>query len=423
MPTPYCVTEKPFNLTPTGFDIVGRITDDGGLPCSLYINPKPWWMMKESYHRIGTNLRTGDTVQTHHTAYWNTRRITMNHGVINPDDDTDSEPIKFFLPRERYPTQAPPWLVLSIDGVCSLGYYLFQCTTDTACHLTAHWSHIAPDSVAKPHVKRGVTTWHDMYIAFHTSRSTEQMEARDTITHTFKIPFAQNGKLYYWYLLGTIDGMESISVSPLFSARCNPPPAPTVYPCHLHTPQVEQVGGPYDWVWGTPDAKNIWNSPGWVHASLFRVGQPIPGHIDITRAYLRFDTRALSPSTKILHAYIHTIVQYVKHNPDDDIIAFQRLVPPYYNIPITKSDYNHNHFSDVIAWAPLSSLTDDEPADFDILPGKLDAINPGGWTKLGVRIGADIQGANPPTTQYANYRYGIFYDTPTKKPTLCLITG
>jgi len=422
MPTPYCVTEKPFNLTPTGFDIVGRITDDGGLPCSLYINPKPWWMMKESYHRIGTNLRTGDTVQTHHTAYWNTRRITMNHGVINPDDDTDSEPIKFFLPRERYPTQAPPWLVLSIDGVCSLGYYLFQCTTDTACHLTAHWSHIAPDSVAKPHVKRGVTTWHDMYIAFHTSRSTEQMEARDTITHTFKIPFAQNGKLYYWYLLGTIDGMESISVSPLFSASCNPPGEPTIINFQPPTPLCWNYSSPFDWVWGSPTARAKSSNPGIAKAEYYRVRYG-PTFIawQIYRGWVIFPNN-LPVGTKIKHAWLHLRPSYILHDPVDGTVCFQLMNQPYPNIPIELSDYDHTHFGKTIAWTRLSDLTAGQWADIDILPGCLDAIVPQQPTKLGVRIGLDVSAIDYQTTQFESHWIANFYANMTNSISIRVLT-
>jgi len=423
MPTPYCVTEGPYNLTPTGFDVVGRITDDGGLPCSLYVDPEPWWVMKESYHRIGTDLHTGDYVQTHHTAYWNTRRITMSHGVINPDDDSDSEKVKFFLPTERGPTDGLLWTVLSYTGVCSQGYYLFRCTTDTPCTMTAHWSHLAPDYKQIPHTKRGVTTWHDRAIAFHTSRTTAQMESYDSIEHTFKIPFLQKGKLYYWYLTGTTEGNESPSTSPLFSARCTAPPPGTIYYPQTAGKFVEGYGKDFPTQWGKHDADN-WNNSGINQAYYYQSTGSAYSYCHFVRTYFVFDTRSLSPGANIKHAWVHTRCNVKVMNPYEDTVYLLATNPPAPHDPIVKGDFYQGNFAEILGMIPTSEITVGQWFDMDILPGKLGCINPGGYTNLGWRQGADVHGVNLcPLPGQTQQRSIAVYGTSPNRPELHVIVG
>lgn len=421
MSKPTCEALAPTNLTPTTFTVGVRVTDDGGLPCYVSRKIRPLFVVYPPDGYVSTDAQTGEEFWTDHEARWNHSRLVVKYWISNDDGHSWSNELKFFLPTDRHPADGALWLVMSSTGVCSQGYYLFRCTTDTPCFMTAHWSHLAPDYKQIPHTKRGVTMWHDVSIAFHTSRTTEQMETYDSIEHTFKIPFLQKGNLYYWYLTATTEGKESPSVSPLFSARCYAPLPSTIYYMQTRGKFCEGYGIDFATQWGKHDADNWWNSAFLQAYYMMSTGSSY-SYCAFLRNYFVFDTRALPPGSQILHAWIHAKCADKSMTPNEGIVYLQACNPPAPHDPLQASDFYHGNFGAIVGMIPTSEITEGEWFDMDILPGKLGCITPGGWTNIGFRQGADVHATNLCPLPGDNAQHNILiYPTFTVKPELHVI--
>jgi len=128
------------------------------------------------------------------------------------------------------PVYAPPalkFLITSFAVSCALNTCIFTCTTDVACHLTAHVTPQRPIVRRVPYSKRGADLTLSSVTCFVEVDDVEQAEAGDTYTHTFNIPFPLYDHTYYWYLTGTISSQPCTSISQIFWHSCSAPTGPT----------------------------------------------------------------------------------------------------------------------------------------------------------------------------------------------------
>ena len=90
-------------------------------------------------------------------------------------------------------------------------------TTDVVCHLFMRWTYEPYRIHLDPRLRRGIAfTTHPRFcfVAFHDN---EQVQAGDTIVHSFlKEPWAIC-ETRYFYFWGTIGGNDSPSESPIFT--------------------------------------------------------------------------------------------------------------------------------------------------------------------------------------------------------------
>ncbi len=89
-------------------------------------------------------------------------------------------------------------------------------TTNTPCHLTCYYTDKAPVRHRTSRTDRGLTLPWGAYFCFVAWKSVEQQEPGDTLTHTFEIPDWAFCHTKYFAFRGTVAGVLSPSVSPIF---------------------------------------------------------------------------------------------------------------------------------------------------------------------------------------------------------------
>ena len=94
--------------------------------------------------------------------------------------------------------------------------YKFAVKTDVPCHLWLRWTTTPPRRHSKPIYKRGIYIRADIRFCFVTFTDNEQEEEGDTLIHTFEKHDWPICQTRYFYFHGTIEGIASPSVTPIF---------------------------------------------------------------------------------------------------------------------------------------------------------------------------------------------------------------
>lgn len=89
-------------------------------------------------------------------------------------------------------------------------------TTNNRCHLTCYYTHEVPLRHDVVRTDRGISLPWDAYFCFAAYRSVEQIEPGDTYEHTFEVPEWSYCQTKYFCFRGTVAGVLSPSVSPIF---------------------------------------------------------------------------------------------------------------------------------------------------------------------------------------------------------------
>jgi len=121
------------------------------------------------------------------------------------------------------------WASLGLEYVPISDGYKIIFTTDNECHLYMRWTLIVPQQHIIPRYRRGVWLFDDKRFCFVAYHENEQEEIGDTLIHTFikeNWPVCQTR---WFYFIGTKNGEQSPSTSPIFKKHRYevPPPAPT----------------------------------------------------------------------------------------------------------------------------------------------------------------------------------------------------
>lgn len=104
------------------------------------------------------------------------------------------------------------------DWACKESYHLIV-TTDAPCHLWLNHSLNQPQKHPRTRVLRGLNVEGDVYYCFTAYEGVEQNEAGDTTSHSFDVaPWGENLTRYF-YLYGTVAGLDSPSQSPIFGRQ------------------------------------------------------------------------------------------------------------------------------------------------------------------------------------------------------------
>lgn len=111
------------------------------------------------------------------------------------------------------------WYLTGISEKVSIETLTVTLETDVSCHLWCRWTTDPPHVHLLATTLRGVTTKNDPYYCFDAYHDLEQIEAGDTLEHTFVlIQFLENTTRYY-YFHGQISGVNSLSTSCIFGRK------------------------------------------------------------------------------------------------------------------------------------------------------------------------------------------------------------
>ncbi|MBA7592772.1 hypothetical protein ES708_34966 [subsurface metagenome] len=138
--------------------------------------------------------------------------------------------------------------VLDITKLHLTNAIVIRTTTNNPCHLTCYYTDKQPGSHRTSRNQRGLTLPWGVYYCFVAWNSVEQLEAGDTLLHTFVVPSWQLAQTKWFAFRGTVSGEISPSVSPIFE--------------HKHTGQNLILNpGFEDWTLPPGNAPDHWAYP------------------------------------------------------------------------------------------------------------------------------------------------------------------
>ena len=108
------------------------------------------------------------------------------------------------------------WASLGLEYENIEDGYMLIFTTDNPCHLHMRWTLVEPQMHIIPRYRRGVFLFDDKRFCFVAYHENEQQEPVDTLVHTFiktNWPVCQTR---WFYFIGTKNGEQSPSTSPIF---------------------------------------------------------------------------------------------------------------------------------------------------------------------------------------------------------------
>ncbi|GAH81193.1 unnamed protein product, partial [marine sediment metagenome] len=99
--------------------------------------------------------------------------------------------------------------------------------TDVPCHLFCRMTTTPPRQHSLPSYRRGIALTGDVRFCFVVYEDNEQIEAGDTLTHTWLKAAWPVCETRWFYFLGSILGIPVVSESPIFNFHFPaPPPEP-----------------------------------------------------------------------------------------------------------------------------------------------------------------------------------------------------
>jgi len=114
-------------------------------------------------------------------------------------------------------------------------------TTNTAAHLFMRSTRVEPVKTLTPKEKRGAVWYYDNKMCFVAWQEQEQEEPGDTLVHTFPAPLFPTCVNVWYYFLGTIGGVASLSNTAIFSSHMTWPAPPV---CNMPAPSNTLKAGP-----------------------------------------------------------------------------------------------------------------------------------------------------------------------------------
>lgn len=146
--------------------------------------------------------------------------------------------------------------------------------TNTPCHLTLYYTDVEPQKHHTERNLRGLLVPWGTYFCFVAWKAVEQLEAGDTMYHTFWLPGWQLCQTKWFTVRGTVDDVQSPSVGPIFKYH-HPGPVTHLFE-HYITGDDNNTGGMgYGSYWFgqtfTPQITHTVNS---VKLLAYRYGNP-----------------------------------------------------------------------------------------------------------------------------------------------------
>ncbi len=119
--------------------------------------------------------------------------------------------------------------VLDVVGVPLDAAYSITATTDVPCHLWARMSWTPPRRHSLPSMLRGLRITGDIRFCFVVYEDNEQLEAGDTIIHTWVKDNWPVCQTRWFYFIGSIDDAPVVSETCFFEFHYPDKPPPPVY--------------------------------------------------------------------------------------------------------------------------------------------------------------------------------------------------
>lgn len=117
------------------------------------------------------------------------------------------------------------WFITEYDHWWAPPFFWIQFSTDAPCHLFCYITKVEPQKRLETYQLRGLKALLEPKWCFVQYDTNEQQEEGDTLQHTFVKPDWPICEYRYFGFSGTVAGLESPSVSPIFHVHRKPLPA------------------------------------------------------------------------------------------------------------------------------------------------------------------------------------------------------
>jgi len=216
MGRPSVIDYAPTNLGPRHATYKAKCYPNGGFPCKL----KFYSVSHPGYHYHISKLfditEEGQIVEWTNTDLSYLSACWYHSHIENPDGLDWTKARQFWLPIPSSLNVGSPFLVTTKVGSFTDYVYNVLLNTDVACTLHLLVDRKKPWVSPSFHITHGVVFHHDPELYFAWTKRVDQHETGDVTTHTFAIPFTNEDVKYYYIALGSVDGKDSPSVSPVF---------------------------------------------------------------------------------------------------------------------------------------------------------------------------------------------------------------
>jgi len=272
--------------------------------------------------------------------------------------------------------------------------------TDVPCHLFCRMTSTPPRKHALPSYRRGLYLQGDIRFCFVVYEDNEQDEAGDTLIHTFYKSAWPVCETRWFYFIGNIAGISSVSESPIFTFHfpAPPPEPPPPLDAYFYATASNRDIRSNDVAWPICRAGARLTVSFWHDAPLYRLfpGAWLTVSYFINRSFLFFDTSTLPDTTKILSAEFLPFVEWHRRTSSaayPHIQITKGLAIP----PIVIGDYLiQTNETLVLGQIDLGTITDGQYNSIPLNQDGINHINLTGVTKYCIRQEMDILNIVPP---------------------------
>ncbi len=273
-------------------------------------------------------------------------------------------------------------------------------TTFQPCHLWSYYTLEPPDIHKTTRTIRGLTSPWGAYFCFVGWKVLEQYQSGDTLEHTFYFYDWPECTRYYFLFKGTVAAASSPSVSPIFNFHR---PSILTCPCTYSCGYLVAPRGRYDFQHESPVAFFI--DDGDVQRHMISQWAPDWG-ISVRREGLFFNTAQLDPSYSVQSGRVE--LNAIRGGINPLIMALVKGTSLHDPLVFTDFGYLKNQTTNlgstyVDTWVHWHYLY--------LTPPGLATLNPGGVSKLGLRLMTDIL-YHPPTGEEYIRIYSDYSGTP-----------
>jgi len=273
------------------------------------------------------------------------------------------------------------------------GYTLFA-TTDVPCHLYCRMTEQPPHQHTLPSIRRGTRFTGDVRFCFTVYEDNDQVEAGDTLTHTFIKDKWEVCHDRWFYFVGTIGGKTLVSETAIFKFHF-PAPPPPVPGAMLRVIFANLTNRTVTYSWGTwPITHNTINGRVLTNYDapnyLIPAGDQLTASYHIFRGFLDFSTAILPDTIKILSAAISVYIVGIFANvPARPWLYVTRGVQ---HLPPISSDYGGQlPFTEILGKIDLGTVTLNAYNDIPLNAAGIARIDPLSTTRFCLRGQNDVE--------------------------------
>lgn len=291
------------------------------------------------------------------------------------------------------------WALLDLQYEYLDDGFKLTATTDTPCHLFCRMTTTEPLKHSLPSYRRGIAIPGDVRFCFVVYEDNEQAEVGDTLTHTWYKSAWPICEYRWFYFVGNIAGVGSVSQSCIFKFHFPaPPPEPP--------PPILRV------LFAQANNRTIQsNAPGWAAcwagAALNVLGNYaapnyaiMPG-VSLTasfwayRAFLTYDTSVMPDTAKIQSAFLD-IFPFWHRRTSSVAFPYLQATPGHQSDPVVIGDwFPQGPETLVLGQIDYGIMVDGTYNQIPLNPDGLSHINLTGLTKYCLRAELDVINFTP----------------------------